>query len=203
MTTPYTYLIGWSAQNKWYYGVRYANRCHPSDLWKSYFTSSKHVKEFRKNYGEPDVIEIRKNFLDKKTACIWEEKVLKRMKVLHDDRWLNRNISGAIINDEATIARITERKKRENLPIEQRLAVSKALKSYNKSLDSEYKSVRGKNAASKFWEKYHTDEATRKKLSEKRKSQINPMQGKKQKRASCIRCRKDLPVNQIKTHQCK
>jgi hypothetical protein len=31
--TPYTYLIGWSNQNKYYYGVRYAKDCHPNDFW--------------------------------------------------------------------------------------------------------------------------------------------------------------------------
>lgn len=24
---PYTYLIGWSKLNKWYYGVRYSKKC--------------------------------------------------------------------------------------------------------------------------------------------------------------------------------
>ena len=59
---PYTYLIGWSKLNKYYYGVRYAKNCHPSDLWTKYFTSSKYVKQFREENGEPDIIEIRKTF---------------------------------------------------------------------------------------------------------------------------------------------
>ena len=37
--TPYTYLIGWSNLNKFYYGVRYGKGCHPSDLWVKYFGS--------------------------------------------------------------------------------------------------------------------------------------------------------------------
>lgn len=49
---PYTYLIGWSKLNKWYYGSRTAKNCHPSELWIKYFTSSKFVKEFRRLYGE-------------------------------------------------------------------------------------------------------------------------------------------------------
>ena len=48
---PYTYIIGWSSLNKWYYGVRYAKNCKPEDLWKTYFTSSKHVKEFLTGNG--------------------------------------------------------------------------------------------------------------------------------------------------------
>lgn len=31
--TPYTYLIGWSKQNKFYYGRRTAKNCHPKEFW--------------------------------------------------------------------------------------------------------------------------------------------------------------------------
>ena len=31
--TPYTYLIGWKDQEKYYYGVRFAKGCEPKDLW--------------------------------------------------------------------------------------------------------------------------------------------------------------------------
>jgi len=58
----YTYCIGWTVNNVSYYGVRYAKNCHPSDLWVTYFTSSKFVKIHRENYGEPDIIKIRKTF---------------------------------------------------------------------------------------------------------------------------------------------
>ena len=88
---PYTYLIGWSTHNKWYYGVRYAQNCSPNDLWKTYFTSSKHVKNFREKYGEPDVIEVRKVFESKTSAILWEEKVLQKLKVRNDEKWINKN----------------------------------------------------------------------------------------------------------------
>lgn len=87
--TPYTYLIGWSHHNKWYYGARYAKGCHPSDLWVKYFTSSKYVNEYRKKYGEPDVIQIRKTFNSHDETLKWEEKVLKRMNVSKENKWLN------------------------------------------------------------------------------------------------------------------
>jgi hypothetical protein len=93
---PYTYLIGWSTLNKWYYGVRYAKTCHPSDLWKSYFTSSKHVKQFRKINGEPDVIQIRKIFNCSDAARQWEHKVLNRMNVKSSIIFLNQSSSKAI-----------------------------------------------------------------------------------------------------------
>jgi hypothetical protein len=68
--TPYTYLIGWSSTNKFYYGVRYAKKCNPSELFISYFTSSKHVKSYMKKHGNPDIIQ---NYLENG----WEEFKLK------------------------------------------------------------------------------------------------------------------------------
>lgn len=87
---PYTYLIGWSKHNKWYYGRRTALYCNPSELWKTYFTSSNSVKKFREQYGEPDIIEIRKIFSDINRARIWEDTVLRRLKVVRSSKFLNR-----------------------------------------------------------------------------------------------------------------
>jgi len=90
---PYTYLVGWSKQNVWYYGVRTAKNCNPSDFWVSYFTSSKFVKQFRANYGEPDVLQIRKTFSNSDKALLWEEKVIRRI-ALKSENWLNANCAG-------------------------------------------------------------------------------------------------------------
>lgn len=76
--------------NTWYYGARYACGCHPKGLWVIYFTSSKYVKKFREEHGEPDVIEIRRTFHTEKKARKWERKVLRRMKVVKSKRWLNK-----------------------------------------------------------------------------------------------------------------
>lgn len=91
----YTYLIGWSKLNKYYYGVRYSKDCTPEDLWIKYFTSSKRVHNFQKLHGEPDIIQIRKLFDDVHAAIKWESKVLSRLNVLKEDKWLNANIAGA------------------------------------------------------------------------------------------------------------
>jgi len=100
--TPYTYLIGWSSLNKWYYGCSYKSKtknANPHQLWKSYFTSSKIVKQFRKLYGEPDVIQIRKTFNTAEKALEWEAVVIIRMRMVEDDRFLNqRNMSGKFKN---------------------------------------------------------------------------------------------------------
>lgn len=99
--TPYTYLIGWSAHNKWYYGVRYAKMCHPHDFWISYFTSSKRVKEFVDVHGAPDVIQIRKIFNSAEQAQRWENKVIIKMNMIKDEKFLNRCHSKSIHPDDA------------------------------------------------------------------------------------------------------
>lgn len=103
--TPYTYLIGWSKLNTFYYGVRYAVKsaclyetgCHPDELWKTYFTSSDYVLDFTKLHGEPDIIQVRKVFDCQIKAREWETKVLKRLNVKTNEKWLNKsdNISMA------------------------------------------------------------------------------------------------------------
>ncbi len=85
----YTYLIGWPDHDKWYYGVRYAKGCHPDELWITYFTSSKHVKRFSAKHGAPSVIEVRSIFDAAEKAVLWEQKVLRRMNVEKDKRFLN------------------------------------------------------------------------------------------------------------------
>jgi hypothetical protein len=85
----YTYLIGWTAHNKWYYGVRFAKGCNPDDLWVKYFTSSKKVKEFRNVYGNPDVIQVRRTFDDANTARLWESRVIRKTNAVRDNRWMN------------------------------------------------------------------------------------------------------------------
>lgn len=90
MSKPYTYLIGWTKYDVWYYGVRFAKSANPEELWISYFTSSKHVAAFRQQHGEPDIIQIRKTFACSKRAKMWEHKILQRLNVRHNSRWLNQ-----------------------------------------------------------------------------------------------------------------
>lgn len=94
---PYTYLIGWPDQNKWYYGVRYAKNCHPDEFWNSYKTSSNTVKDYVKNFGDPQVQIIRKTFTTAEKARLWESSVLKRLDVVHDEKWLNKTDNKAIV----------------------------------------------------------------------------------------------------------
>lgn len=110
---PYTYYVSWSSLDRHYYGVRYAQNCNPDDFWISYFTSSKLVKKYREEFGEPDVIEVRRVFDDARSAKRWEAKVLKKLNVLKSDRWLNANISGEHFFVEKH-SEETKKKMREN-----------------------------------------------------------------------------------------
>ncbi len=91
----YTYLIGWTDLNKYYYGMRSANKVSPvDDLWHIYKTSSVYVHEFVAQFGEPDVIRVHKEFETKDEAYLFETKFLRRTKAHINDKWLNQNIMG-------------------------------------------------------------------------------------------------------------
>lgn len=97
--TPYTYRICWSSTGMKYYGVRYAKDCHPSDLFVTYFTSSVYVKDYIKEHGLPDIIEIRKVFTGENRVTLareWEHDVLKRIRVTIREDYLNKTDGKAI-----------------------------------------------------------------------------------------------------------
>ena len=87
----YTYHICWSDTNIHYYGVRGTIATPEDDFWKQYFTSSKYVKQYRLDNGEPDIIQIRREFGDNRAAALkWEKTVLTRLGVVKSANWLNR-----------------------------------------------------------------------------------------------------------------
>ncbi len=92
----YTYLLGWSKLNMFYYGVRFAKNSRPEDLWIRYKTSSKYVKGFASLHGDPDIIQIRKTFNNIDKARLWEHKVLRRLKVVSKDFFLNKTDNKSI-----------------------------------------------------------------------------------------------------------
>lgn len=89
---PYTYLIGWSTLDCWYYGSRSANKVPPADdLMVKYKTSSRVVKEFIKIHGMPDIVKVRKTFESKEQAESYEGRVLTKIGARDSDRWLNQS----------------------------------------------------------------------------------------------------------------
>jgi len=98
--TPYCYFIGWTKFSKIYYGSRFAinkglykNGAHPDDLWNIYFSSSKEVKKFREQFGEPDIIKIDKTFLTKEECLEWERSVLIYFDAKNNPLFLNKSNS--------------------------------------------------------------------------------------------------------------
>lgn len=99
----YTYLIKCNPTNEFYYGVRYSRKADSKELWKSYFTSSKVVKERISIFGKDAfTYSIRRVFTCSKKARIWEDKVLRRLKVIERPEFLNKNY-GICFDQRGTI----------------------------------------------------------------------------------------------------
>lgn len=81
ITIPFTYSIYHKSSDRWYYGVKYADQCKPSDLGVNYFSSSPVVKDLIKEFGINDFIfKVRKIFKDKKKAIDWESRFLLKIR---------------------------------------------------------------------------------------------------------------------------
>lgn len=139
----YTYLVGWSKHSLFYYGVRFAEGCSPDDLWKTYFTSSERVTALREQLGEPDIREIRKEFGSKSQAMKWEEKVLRRMKVVGRDDFLNQSLVGPFdwtgrkrgTPSEDHRRKLSEANSGKKLSEEQKRKISESLKGKKKTAE--------------------------------------------------------------------
>lgn len=93
--TPYCYLLKFKPEEKFYYGVKYASNSDPETFWKDYFTSSTAIWRLIEEYGlESFEFEIRKTFECQAKAREWERKVIKRMNIVRDDRFLNKHCPG-------------------------------------------------------------------------------------------------------------
>ena len=88
----YTYRLEWSIGDErfYYYGVKYAKNCCPSELGTTYFSSSKHVKDFIQIHGNPCVAEVDRVFEIPDDAVAYEAKVLAENNAAENPNWLNR-----------------------------------------------------------------------------------------------------------------
>jgi hypothetical protein len=182
---PYTYLIGWSKHQKYYYGARWAKNCNPSDLWKTYFTSSKKVFEFRKEYGDPDIIQIRKTFATKDQVRLWEHKVLRRIGVKNNEKWLNITQSlGVDYEVHPLLGRLRSRETKTKIS---KSLIGKKDKEETRKKKSEIAKSRIGEKNGMFgkvgdkhprYEKKHTEES-KKIMSEKKRGKNHPNYGKK------------------------
>lgn len=167
---PYTYLIGWSFLDKWYYGCQYGNvsiTANPKNLWDTYFTSSKSVKEYREKYGEPDVIQIRKTFNNSQECVNWENEVFKRLGVVNNDKWLNKSGGKQYVFDDEVRLKMSDSAKRR---IESGYHPMRGKKHNMKSIEKMSYTQKEwlKNNQNPMLGKNHKEE-TKNKISEKKK----------------------------------
>jgi hypothetical protein len=201
-TVYYTYLIGWSEKNRWYYGCRYGKKCNPAELWKTYFTSSKHVKNFRENNGEPDVIQIRKIFNDSKSCRDWEHKVLRRMKVTRNDKFLNKTDNISISPESSALGSLKQRGVPKNHSAQGLLNISKAnshpWREEEREKRLEAARVSGlKRRGIKFGP---DSEETKIKKSIAHTGKSSGMKGKFHVSCSCIVCKKVMKQSYLNQH---
>lgn len=174
---PYTYLIRHRPTGKVYYGYRSANRVDPEqDLWKQYFTSSPRVQQLIEETGVDSFdTEIRQVFETKEQASDWETRVLRRCKVLHDDRWINQNIAGYIVPTEESRKKISDYHKDKPKTDEhkQNLSISQKGKPKvnSKNQTPEYRALMSTLKSGKNNPRYgkEVSEETRRKISEAKK----------------------------------
>jgi hypothetical protein len=192
-TTPYTYLLKFIPENKFYYGVRFAKGCSPDDFWKKYFTSCKEIHALMKERGVGRYLwdfEIRRVFENTNDARIWENKVLRRMKVIERDDFFNKTDNFAITampgeknpfygktHSAETRQKISQKSKGRKFSdgANKKKGRKGALHpNYRKSCPSQTRQAVAKANRGRI----HTEE-TRKKLSKAKRGEKHPLYGKK------------------------
>ena len=88
---PYTYKIRWET-GVFYYGCRFAKNCNPNDFWVTYKTSSKYVKEYIEQHGEPSSVRVTRTFKTPEEALRWESKLLSKVSANRNPKMLNRSV---------------------------------------------------------------------------------------------------------------
>lgn len=196
MTIPYTYLIKHIPTNTYYYGVRFAKGCNPSEFWNKYKTSSKYVKQLIEKYGEDSFeYEIRKTFTNIDIARKWESTVLRRLNVINRIEFINKtdNIS---ISLESALKGNTGR-----IPSEKfKKAISKIGKANlgRKQSDEVNKKKAHPGNTFKTGKKDSIESRQKKRLAKLGKPS-NAI-GNYQPKCSCITCHKPMTSATIKKH---
>lgn len=92
--TPYIYLIGWPHLDMYYIGCEYGEKtkiAHPTNLWNTYYTSSKHVKKFVEENGDLNIIQVRKTFQTAVDTVKYESRILRRLNAKNHPKFLNQH----------------------------------------------------------------------------------------------------------------
>lgn len=82
---PFVYFIQSKTTGLKYIGVRYAKKCHPKELWVSYFTSSTSVHKLINLYGKEDFKTKILHVFDKEEDAILREWNYTKLAVKRKD----------------------------------------------------------------------------------------------------------------------
>jgi hypothetical protein len=165
----YTYLIRFNPTGQLYYGSRSKNvklnLAPENDLMVKYFTSCKPLKRLIKTHGLTAFSwQVRQRFDTPQQAAAWEQKVLRRMRVLHNTVWFNQNVAGFIVPTAAGLQKISETHKGIPKSAEHKKRISDALRGNKKSVAhcaNISKALIGKFTGDKaaFFGHHHTEES--------------------------------------------
>lgn len=195
-TKPYTYLLKHSPTGKYYYGCRYAKGCNPSEFWVSYKTSSNYVKQLIEQYGESSFqFQIRNVFDDANTCRKWENRVLKRIRAMSREDFLNKTDNVSISKEDAI-----KGLKNRSPSTKQLKHASKMGKSNLGKTHSDDVNKKKAHPGNKFCLGRIESEETRLKKSQSKLGKPSNAVGNKQPRCSCVCCKKDLTSGTINRH---
>lgn len=129
---PYSYHLYHVPTQTHYYGVRHGRGCHPDELWKTYFSSSKPIKDLIESYGpESFRVSVRKTFSCAEDALCWEHTVLRRLDAAGREDWANRHnggtkFCGPVTHSEKTRKILSRKLRGRTLSKEHREKISEA-----------------------------------------------------------------------------
>lgn len=176
---PYYYVIRHKPSGKLYAGSQYGKNSDPNNLWETYFTSSKLVKELIEKDGinsfEIEYIDCRPD------AREYEQEYLMAMykkygREMFLDKFLNRNLSPGILLTEEIIAKANEKRKISN-SISAKKLIEEGRHNFQKTNAGDYEHVRELRSVRMKGNNYGSlrkvDDELRKKLSDKSKGNTN------------------------------
>jgi hypothetical protein len=201
---PYTYLIKHKPSNTVYYGCRFAKGCNPKDLWTTYYTSSKYVNLLIAKDGKDSFdIQVRRTFKNIDDCREWESRVLKRMNVIQNPRFINKSNNKSISIEccKYSNLRRSDEVKEKQKEIGKRIGSLNKGKKRTEEFKQRMKDLHAQGVLVPNYQKgYRDSDETRKKKSESKKGKPSNAVGNYQPVCSCLLCHKKLTSSTLKRH---
>jgi hypothetical protein len=176
---PYYYVIKHKSSGKLYIGSQYGKNSNPDNLLKTYFTSSKKVKELIEKDGidsfEIQYIDCRVDARDYEQKSLMEiYKICGREVFL--ENYLNRNLSPGIVLTDEIIQKANEKRKVSN-SISAKKLIEEGRHNFQIKNAGEYEHVRKlrseRMAGNNYGSKRKMTEELKNKLAEKSRGNTN------------------------------